>query len=368
MRKDNFFVNNPKLATFFLSVIIIVILGSVIFYFVNIEIISSKDGQKYSIADKVVYKLRCKSGRNIRLRELEPNRDYVRIPEEKFETLEHKEYLLRSDKDGIIKPSFINDNPDLQLFFLGGSTTECETVDEEFRFPYLVGRQLEEKLNIKVNSDNAARSGNNSLHSINILINKLLPYNPDVVVMMHNVNDLSALVYEGSYWNQNKTIAPIDCVLKNEKAKIANDQWKASVWKDKVLNSTKEQDFLVEKFAANLKLFINICKSRNIIPVLMTQPNRITNNPDFHTGRGDDFDKIYKKLYARFSQAIRQVGKKENVLVIDLEKKIPSDKKYIYDSIHVNKEGSVMEAEEISKQLQIYLQKINFQTKNLSTN
>ena len=66
-----------------------------------------------------------------------------------------------------------------------------------------MGRRLEEALTVKVNSYNAARSGNNSLHSINILLHKLMPLKPDIVVMMHNINDLVALLYEQTYWNNN---------------------------------------------------------------------------------------------------------------------------------------------------------------------
>lgn len=358
---NNFFEKYPKLATFIFSFIIIAIGFSMIFYVVRIDFLQDyQGGKKYSIVDKIIYAIRCNNERNIRLRELKPNHDYTRIPAEKYETLEYKEYHLRTDQNGIIKPSFIHKNPDLQIFFQGGSTTECETVDEEYRFAYLTGRNLERNLKIKVNSDNAAKSGNNSLHSINILVNKLLPYHPNIVVMMHNINDLSALFYEGTYWNNNKTIAPISCAMKNTKNIKKGDEWSNSDWQNKILNSKVEQDKIVEQFRQNLKLFINVAKAKNIIPVLMTQANRIESDPDFKTGRGREVDVIYKKLYIKFNQIIRDIGKQENILVIDLAKKIPSDKKYIYDVVHLNKVGSIMAADEISRQLESYLRNINF--------
>lgn len=366
INKNNFFQKHPKLANYILLLVVTAISLSALSYVLKIEIFQDySGGEKYSLADKVIYAARCNSKRNIELRELKPNRDYIRIPIQKFETLEYKEYHLRTDKDAIIKPSFVHKDPDLQMFFLGGSTTECETVDEEFRFPYLTGRNLEKALGIKVNSDNAARSGNNSLHSINILVNKLLPYNPDIVIMMHNINDLSTLLYEGSYWNDNHIIAPIICAHKNNKI-INNDEWGNSVWKNKVINDPKEQDRLVEQYRQNLQLFVNICLAKKIIPVLLTQPNRVVKDPEFTTNRGKDVDAVYQKLYKRFSQTIKQVGAQNNVLVIDLENKVPADKKYIYDSVHVNKAGSIMEADEISKQLEIYLKKIHFQSHKIN--
>jgi len=52
-----------------------------------------------------------------------------------------------------------------------------------------------------VNSYNGAIMGNHSVHSVNTLINKVLPLKPDIVVMEHNFNDLVQLLYmEEGYW------------------------------------------------------------------------------------------------------------------------------------------------------------------------
>jgi hypothetical protein len=355
---NSFFKKYPKIATAVLSSFIVAIAVLIITFVIRIDFLQDyKGGEKYSIADEIIYAIRCNGNRNISLRELKPNYDYVRIPAQKYETLEYKEYNLRTDKDAIIKPSFIHKNPDLQIFFIGGSTTECETVDEKFRFAYLVGRNLEKELKININSDNASKSGNNSLHSINILVNKLLPYKPDIVVMMHNINDLSTLFYEGTYWNNNKTIAPISCALKNKTDLRKSDEWSNSKWQHKILNNKKEQEKLVKQYRQNLKLFINISRAKNIMPVLMTQANRIENDPNFKTSRGGEIDKVYKKLYVEFNQTIREVGKQEGILVIDLAKKIPADKKYIYDVVHLNKAGSIMAANIISNEIKNYLKK-----------
>ena len=62
-------------------------------------------------------------------------------------------------------------------------------------------RSLTQHRHIKINTYSSGVSGNNSMHSINILLNKILPLDPQVVVMMHNWNDLIVLLYEGGYWN-----------------------------------------------------------------------------------------------------------------------------------------------------------------------
>ena len=121
--------------------------------------------------------------------------------EQNYDTLVTKKYLLRIDDDGFIVPSKKYANPDMSIVFLGGSTTECRYVAEDHRFPYLAGVLLEQQTGIKINSYNAARSGNHSLHSLDILLNKVIPLKPDIVVMLHNINDLVVLLYESSYWN-----------------------------------------------------------------------------------------------------------------------------------------------------------------------
>jgi hypothetical protein len=151
--------------------------------------------------------------RSIKLREfnplyrdiLVPNQDAMRMSD----GLEQKPYVLRVDRQGFIMPSKIHDRPDLTLAFLGGSTTECAYVTEDQRFPYLVGRWLERDTRLKVNSYNAGRSGNNTLHCLNILLNKVVSLKPDIVILMENINDLAILIYEKTYWNTNPSRSPI---------------------------------------------------------------------------------------------------------------------------------------------------------------
>ncbi len=351
---NNFLEKYPKISTLILSLTIVCAFIFLLFKIITLDILQDfEGGEKYSIYDKIMYQIRCNKERHIRLRELQPNANYLRTPSQNYETLENRQYHLDVDNNGFIKPSFVNKDPQVQIFFLGGSTTECEMVDPEFRFPYLAGRILQEKLNIKINSDNSAKSGNNSLHSINILLNKLIPFKPDIVVMMHNINDLSTLFYEGTYWNNNKLIAPIACDKKNRDNFIKNDQWSLSEsWRNRILKDSDEQERITEYFVQNLKIFIGIAKAKNIIPVLMTQANRIENDPDFKNERGEEASKLYQKLYIKFNQKIRLIAKNENVLLIDLAKKIPSDKKYIYDVVHFNKAGSILVADEVAKNLE----------------
>ncbi|MCG8510384.1 MAG: GDSL-type esterase/lipase family protein [Rhodospirillales bacterium] len=112
-------------------------------------------------------------------------------------------YEIKTDRNGFIVPGRIHDDPDLTIAFVGGSTTECLYVQPQLRFPYLTGRILEQRHGIKVNTLNAGKSGNTTMHSSLQLIAKIIPEEPDIVVVMNNTNDGGVLGGQQTYWNQN---------------------------------------------------------------------------------------------------------------------------------------------------------------------
>jgi hypothetical protein len=59
----------------------------------------------------------------------------------------------------------------------------------------------------------------------------------------------------------------------------------------------------------------------------------------------------FMELYARFNDAIREVGKANGVAVIDLAVLIPQDQQYLYDVVHLNTRGSQLAAQLISERL-----------------
>ena len=127
-----------------------------------------------------------------------------------------KQYRVEIDNNGFIAPSRKYDAPDKVIVFLGGSTTECMFVDEDQRFPYVAGQILERETGAKINSYNGGMSGSNTLNAIDILINKVIPLKPDVVVFMENINDLSTLLYEGTYWNKRTARSPLETLKKRQ--------------------------------------------------------------------------------------------------------------------------------------------------------
>jgi lysophospholipase L1-like esterase len=290
-----------------------------------------------------------------------------------------KRYRFDIDSNGFVAPSRKYDAPDKVIVFLGGSTTECMFVDEDQRFPYVTGQILERETRAKINSYNGGMSGNNSLNAIDILINKVIPLKPDVVVFMENINDLSTLLYEGTYWNNNKARSPVETLkkrplvgkllkeilipnlnyayktMKKTLFKPEEDEFSSSRGKKLVIDQAK----MVRDFTADLQTIVCTCKAWGIVPVLMTQANRITAHPDpvvaTYIGRygqetGISYQK-FKELYDLFNATIREVGRNNQVMVIDLAREVPPDKKYLYDLVHFNDAGSQLAARIIAARL-----------------
>ena len=327
--------------------------------------------------------------RYVRLRELNPLTFEVITPNPRVFDTEAgsppRQVVIRVDANGFIIPSQVHAKPDLVLAFLGGSTTECRAVPEDSRFAYLVGRCLERTLKLPVNSYNAARSGNNSLHSLDILLNKVMPLNPDIVVMMHNINDLITLMYEKTYWNKNpnrRVIIEIRPTLVGEVRgffRVLREYTFPNLyraWKDLVQRSRGtqpefdefrhirgkkielNQTYFLKEFRRNLQMFVALCRARQITPVLMTQANRMVENLDSKTwqevsvleAQGIKYAE-FREIYRRFNQTILEVGALNRVTVVDLAQEIPSVATNVYDVVHLTERASKQAAQIICRKL-----------------
>jgi hypothetical protein len=339
--------------------------------------------------------------RYIRLREYPPFFAGQFIPAEDdllyADNLVRKAYPFQIDANGFIMPSKIHQKPDLTMIFLGGSTTACHFVGEKNRFAYLAGHLLEKETGLKINSYNSGVGGSYSLHSINILVNKGIPLKPDIAIMLHNINDLTILMYEESYYHDEfKKGATSNIVVFKPALTTKNliDHLSPHVYqgmkdlernirrtffpkkhhsyqKDELayLRGKKiiiNQPVILKEFEMNLQMFINICRARHITPVLMTMENRLKETPDplikLLTDRlqqqADIAYRDYKGMFDRFNQAIRDLGIKNNVLVINLARQIPQEKAYMYDLVHFTDKGSRLAAGVISADLRPVVEKI----------
>ncbi len=311
--------------------------------------------------------------RYIVLRERRPSSDISQTPSKDLvsvaDGLERKPYPFRVDADGYLMPSTVHEKADRTVVFLGGSTTECMYMQEEERFPYLVGRKLDQVLGLKVNTLNGGTAGNNSLHCVLALQGKVLARKPDAVVLMECVNDLNFLMILGGYWTPHasrgivfdKEYGPVKSFIlkhitgRNVLGKSAVDEFGQLRGQKRALDIPA----LVAEYRKNLELFVFVCRQHNITPVLMTQFNRFTEVPEENLLRqmqsikddwGQDFAS-YRQAYMAMQDAMRAVAAEQNVALVDLDARIPKTKEFLYDVVHVNAKGSALVADVVGSEL-----------------
>lgn len=324
-----------------------------------------------------------KTKRSLGLREYGPDRVINLSPEGHgidVNKLDSKNYLIETNNSGFIIGPRQDRSRKCDILFFGGSTTECAFVDDSLRFPYLVGKKLDYV------TGNAGYGGNHSFHSLINFLGKGLTEKPEIVVWMHNINDLVLLTKTGSYFE-----APSNRNVLNERTKESLPKFSIRVKKMLVsivdaaipnlyrriyvLSNTSNKnigtidewdgfrnnempDFEIVKleFRKSLESFIGIAKSNDIRLVLMTQFNRF-NLLDKEIREEFEEQKVnmtYDKMvdyYSQFNQIIRDVAEENNIMLIDLDIIVPSTSKLLYDAVHLNNNGSIMVSEIIASEL-----------------
>ena len=147
------------------------------------------------------------------------------------------------------------------------------------------------------------------MHSFNVLVHKVLPMQPDIVVLHHNINDLSILISEGTYWNNHPTRSLVvgQRSVWDEERQFVGRRLIPNLrnWIEKIRadlfgggditrppsggSPLPEREPLEAEFALALDLFIDVARRRGIIPVLMTQATLSDGSPDAEVTRFNDY-------------------------------------------------------------------------------
>ena len=326
--------------------------------------------------------------RSILLREHNPNQSAVIIPSDGYmdntDGLIQKEYRISIDANGFIENGNPKTDNSFVIAFIGGSTTETIYVEEQERFPSVVERELREKLSKNIKTINAGVSGNNSMHSLLNFQSKILPENPRIAVLMHNINDFALLSKTGSYW-----IAPTGKEIVKREGKteeISNeirlfDLLRAAknifipnlyaYLKPRLFPNLDIRDefngyregsigkYSIETrsmFEKSLRSFVELSRTWDVKPVLMTQFNRVSTKDYLfmrwirEQGFGNQAEEM-AGLYNELNEIIRKVAAETGTQLIDLDIKIPKTSEYIYDFVHLNTKGSRLVGNLISQEL-----------------
>jgi lysophospholipase L1-like esterase len=306
--------------------------------------------------------------------------------------LERRAYAYDVDDQGFLMPSGSHARPDASIIFQGGSTTEIVYVDPEVRFAALSGKLIEQRTGLKINTFNAGVSGSSTLDSINSLINKMAALQPTFVVMMEDINDLNTLIYNhNSYYGKvrgtigeieqrrgrrersivgtageladvvvTKTIPHVWARLTGLASMLTGSQSSSDEFAA-VRNERRRVDpeAIRAAFRRNLTIYVQTARAYGITPILMTQASRFyDDSADWQSYISREIEAktklpfdAYRELHRSMNQVTREVGQTQNVLVIDLEKRIEGRSRYIHDPVHFNNHGSRLAARIISDEI-----------------
>jgi lysophospholipase L1-like esterase len=269
---------------------------------------------------------------------------------------------FRTDERGYILPARRFDKPDATVAFLGGSTTECEAVQEHLRFPALVSTICEAR-GVKLNTLNAGRSGNTTQDAVNLLVNHIAEDRPDIVVLMEATNDIGFLAAEGSYKSRMALPLTFSGSLRWYGEEASRNLSLAALLRKALTGRTLRPDDVSgvsqvqrrtlprAEYEGRLRAFIGAARGLGIEPVLMTQPLSFIRNeltPDWTDSQNQDV----------FNEIIRRTAAKENIGIIDLARHVRDQvpgwnepMRIFYDGVHVTDAGSRAYAEFIAENL-----------------
>ncbi len=257
-----------------------------------------------------------------------------------------------------LKPNMLNvsskDNDTLRILCLGGSTTEWGDRVSNIGWPKRVENMLLNKYpHKKIEIINGGRQWYTSLHTlINYQVN-LRKIAPDIVMVMHGINDLLCNA-DFSYLSKGEFREDYGHFLGAVTRIIARGNFIQKLFREINFWSNKERELIdtthfpgLVSFKRNLSTLIELCRNDSIEVVLITQP---TSLKKFMTE--DEIRKCYmlkieavgvnkrwshKTAYEgmkAYNDLATKVAAENDVYLIDLASNIPSSFEYFSDEVH----------------------------------
>lgn len=242
----------------------------------------------------------------------------------------------------------------LRIFCLGGSTTEFKN-NKGIGWPEM----LEKKLRIAYNSDsvsvyNLGRQWYTTLHSLINYETNLREYKPDVIILMHNINDflhnadfsyLSNGPFRqdyGHFMGPSANIFGCNGLFGSHWPRLT------AMWYHEPRDTIEQHSFPgLESFTRNINTLIELAKLDSVNLILMTQPNILSNDMDDQIKQVCNmvnFEAVGKKSRWDYSTAhngmrlynerIKEISELNGVNFIDLEKYVPKTLTFFSDEVH----------------------------------
>jgi lysophospholipase L1-like esterase len=259
---------------------------------------------------------------------------------------------FRGEEFSAVKPPGV-----YRIVALGGSTTYGIGLNDDETYPYYLQKELRKRLGTdKIEVINAGLVSATSAETLSRFLLKILPLEPDMVILYEGYNDLPPRMFNGfsdDYYNFRKNpqnhfswlsqsllyraaASGLKASLHYPNMTLLSEIWKfENMPQDdskKIANFNSTTNAVYER---NLDYIIALAKAKNITVVLSTfvfdddSPNWNNYMPDELWGKG----------IGQNNEAIQELAGKYNLPLIDLYSYGLEHKNIFHDSIHLTAEG-----------------------------
>lgn len=235
-------------------------------------------------------------------------------------TLEEGPFRLRTDEHGFIKNAIEIRSEAPPIVFLGDSLVECCYVHEGYRLTDRVQQELSAALRFDGAVINAGMTGATSLHSLFVLLTKVLPLRPSTVILMNGGMNIDCGFQRSSFWSRVPYLTPY--VFEDESAAH-------------IAEANDSPDFLDR--GKLLKIIETTCVAFGIRFAMATFAHRIGDQHALTT-YGDDFMRS-RDLFRDINATTRHFCQENNIALIDIEASFDAADGVLYDRMHLNKSG-----------------------------
>jgi len=256
-----------------------------------------------------------------------------------------------------------------RIVCFGGSTTE--DLVEGHHYPELLQEELRQRAQTeKIEVINVGNSAYATPHSIILLAIDVISWQPDLVILSHNINDLLVLYWPGfrpDYWNKYRnefyTLPDLSAryTWSNVVFQHSRLYWFLHARLDSIRQKRALENPVIRRrsynekkfqqaagvFERNLKTFITIAQANDIGVILGTQPLEPTEEYfNRHIAYKPYNDIVlypphnqFLKHHADYNRIIREVAHEMKVDLVDNESIFGGNRIYFIDYVHYTKAG-----------------------------
>ncbi len=258
----------------------------------------------------------------------------------------------------------------IRINCIGASTTQNYLSHENrnYSYPLELERILKKRYNKKLEVNNFGTGGYTSLDLLKQLKLSLINTEPDFLILYHAYNDIRSYLtpnFKPDYSHSRKNLSEIynkfyiSSKIPEIPIRFFNyliNKWLPSNNRYGLLESISkgevnlDQDITkgLKTYESNLQKIINECKNKKVKIILSTFCF------NFHEKVKElNIHKKYNEIVKEENKIIKDLTKKNNILLVDANLTIPKDSSNFVDTIHFTPKGMNLLANEISKSIDI---------------